>query len=285
MKIKSVLLIGLSAVALASCGSFKNYKTQVRKETFDKDLYNVVNSSVLFDSDNIYSFEETTNNVLNSEETWFKNGKAITKQIGKSSGHTHTRFDSKNLITRGELQEKYDDYNDYEHTLTEQDVTIQEQADSKAYYYVNVNEKLFTKTKVDDPKEYMTIKFKSNIAASKYVVQISAEDDGYTSFYEDKNVFTIEHTYKEEDKEQSYYSHYIMQVVINENGYESHYECETESTSLNYKKTTYEKDDIVLRRKDNLNLKALNLDKFLEIDKIPSLIYPDYEEQDGLHVK
>ena len=285
MKIKSVLLIGLSAVALASCGSFKNYKTQVRKETFDKDLENVVNSSVLFDSKNIYSFEETTNNVLNSEETWFKNGKAITKQIGKSSGHTHTRFDSKNLITRGELQEKYDDHNDYEHTLTEQDVTIQEQADSKAYYYVNVNEKLFTKTKVDDPKEYMTNKFKGNITASKYVVQISAEDDGYTSFYEDKNVFTIEHTYKEEDKEQSYYSHYVMQVVINENGYESHYECETESTSLNYKKTTYEKDDIVLRRKDNLNLKALNLDKFLEIDKIPSLIYPDYEEQDGLHVK
>ncbi len=278
MKIKSLLLAGLAGVALASCGGVKSYETPVKRATFIKDLKSAFEKSAILGSDKTFSFEMESYSESKINEVYLKNDKELCEVISKSNAETFTQFDSVSNINYGTVKQHYYDKNANEEKTYDVEYESQMQIDAKHVYFIDMDAKLYTVENNSNPEEAVAVDALKTIAYSVTIFSefIAAEDDDdffpNAKFFEDGNVYTIENTDVEEEKDLTDITKDVYQIVLKEDGFEVHHTENREKKMLNYRKVVESSDNISAKRKDKVSLKEIDLHNYLEVDEIPTVL-------------
>ncbi len=276
MKIKSVLLVGLAGIALASCDGAKSYKTQVKRETFVSDLKKAFDASSLFNVKDPYSFVEDGESTFNEKVTHTKDGRNFVEEKDDWTTTSKFEYDSVSNIIRSKSVDKRKESNNSEKVVTEKKYEQQNQADSKNYYIIDLNGKLYTKSETevaaDEIKEraLMYISYPVEAFLDEYL-GVAVMDDPGSKFFIDGNVYTCENIIDETEDGVHNYIQSIYQLVLFDNGFDFHYIVNRDKTELNEKLVIKSADHSHFRRKDGLNIKSIDLHNYLQVEELPSI--------------
>ena len=269
MKFKSLLLAGLAGFALASCGGISGYKTQVAKETFIKDLEKVFEGN-LFNVEKPYSFECSSESGLTLNKKWSKDGKKLYEEKTDTESSSEVKYDSVNKV----LTQK-DEYYDHDIVSTEKQETTTKhnyigQVDAGNVYTVDLDAKVYTKNKVEEPEYIIQLAALSKIASVKTFFDEFLLSEN-AKFFEDGNKFTVEEIKNDDSSSTNEYTKEVYQLVVNENGFECYSTYHRETTELNSKCVVDSYETKVLRRKDGLKVESVDLHGLLEVEDLPEL--------------
>lgn len=276
MKIKSVLLVGLAGIALASCGGVKNYKTEVKRETFVSDLQKAFDASSLFNVETPYSFVENGESTFNEKVTHTKDGRKFVEEKEDWTTTTKFEYDSVTNIVRSKTVDERVESNNNEKVVTKKKSEQQDQADSKNYYLIDLNGKLYTKSATElaadeiKSRALMYISYPVEAFLDEYF-GVAMMDDPGSKFFIDGNVYTCENIIDETEDGVHNYIQSIYQLVLFDNGFDFHYIVNRDKTELNEKLVIRSADHSQFRRKDGLNIKSIDLHNYLQVEELPSI--------------
>lgn len=261
MKTKTLLLAGLAAFALASCG-MKKYENEVSKEKFAEKLEEALAKNPLSGSKDYFSFEFKMEKESKSVDTYYKNDKKLSKTVMKAEEKYSNKFDASKSVCK--IEEVGESTYESESTETSEKVDLEMvyQCDTTARYDINVTEKTYKKTELENPSASVASKALTYPASllSAFSYKIMSGD----KFYVDENVFTIEEIFDEEDESKTKVGKTVYQLVVEDEEISYYEEMSLEIKEVNLKtvdegycKWTFEKRDV--------SLKQVDLEKYLKV--------------------
>lgn len=269
MKIKSILLLGLSAVALASCGGISRYKTEVAKETFMKDLEKAFEGN-LFDVEKPYSYVCSEEEGYTLTKKWSKDNKKlyIEKTVRDQSGEV--KYDSVNHVMMMKEEGHSNDVVSKQSNDTKIRYNYVGQIDAGNVYTVDLDAKVYLKTETTIPETSIQSAAIGKITSVKsFFAKFTTSKTA--KFFEDGNKFTVEEITNDDSSSTNEYIKEVCQLVINKNGYSTYSTLHRETTELNSKCIVDSYESKVLTRKDSLKLDAVDLHGLLEVEDLPEL--------------
>lgn len=262
MKAKSVFLLGLSAVALASCG-VKGYSAKVEYKIFKDQLSKAVENSSLLDVEKPYSLVMETNSESSMEITHMKDGKNLSEEITKTKQSGTLKYDSDKSIAH--VETVYESTEETAESFIEKQYNVEKtyQCDSKYFYDLDNKTKLFEKSQSSKSKELVYDVARNQIQSFvNSLANMTFEGDGVSHFIDD-NVYTLEIVQNENTDGISKNGKTVYQVTFKDDRIEFASEGKTEIKQLNFKEVIVENSSFSLRKK-NVSLDEEDVGKYLE---------------------
>ena len=263
MKAKSLFLLGLSAVALASCGGVKGYKTEVKNKVFKEEIEKILDSSILLDLDENFSFEIEATSESKTVETYLKNGKDLSEKITVSKSESNVRYDSNNYVIRSEGTYDSREIEEDREKIETFDGEMVYQKDKKNTYEINLETKLYEKEAASNPEEAIHSNAAAKISAIRYALSSMEMSGDDVKDFIDENVYTCEITTNEESDKTSKKGKTVYQVVVESDRISFFSESQVTLKALNYTEVIKDKGSFILTKK-NVTLKEVDLEKYLE---------------------
>lgn len=267
MKTKTLLLAGLSAVLLAGCGGLKSYKTEVKMETFLSSLEKLQETSPLLD-ENPYSFEMKQSKELKNQIIYLQDKDELSKAVDEEKSEGEYKFDVINsiLITKTSGEEKHEDPTyekkevvDYERVL---------QKDSKNLYEVDKKSETYTKDESADPEKAIAkAAMEQGLGLISAFAEHVAEIGKDGTYYIDGDTYTVVLDKIDENSSRTKHLKTICQLTANKEGYEYYCSDLVEIEELHRKDIDYSLDKGSFKKKA-VNLKAVDLHEYLEVDEL-----------------
>lgn len=262
MKTKTLLLAGLSALMLASCG-MKSYKNEVSEEKFTEKLNEALSKNKIASAEGYFSFKFEFEKESKSVDKYYKNGKKLCKEVWESETEITIKFDSSKSICKIETEGESSHENECSSYEEEVDSEIVYQCDTQYSYEINVDEKLYEKEERINPSDY--------VAAQAFAVPKEQVSSFFgkiilgDKFYIDDNVFTIEEIFDEEDESKTKVGKTVYQLIIEDDKIKYYEEFDLEINEVNLKSKDEESVSWSIE-KDDVSLKRIDLEKYLKIN-------------------
>lgn len=274
MKAKTLLLAGLSALALASCG-MKKYENEVSADKFKEKLLDAISATkmVKFEDeeeksfkfecpDEPYSFEFKKESEGKSVDTYYKNDKKLSKVTTEDKDEYTIKFDASKSIYKFEEEGKQSYESESLKTTEEVDASLVYQCNTTSLFEINVNEKTYTKVELENPADF--------VAADAFKKPCDILE-GFSNnilvgdkFYIDENVFTIEEISDEEDESKTKAGKTVYQLIVEEDEIKYFEETSLEIKEVNLKTVTKDSLEWSFEKKD-VSLKQVDLEKYLKV--------------------
>lgn len=265
MKAKNLLLLGLSAVALASCGGVKGYKTVVKETVFKENLNKLVDGSFLLNPDAPYSFVIESSSSSTIEQTFYKNGSSISEYRLETKSESAVKFDNKSNVARsvGTYECLEEDASDLKTEKYDGETIYQ--TDKKSLYDVDVNAGTYKKSAISKPEEAVFNTVFANVKKLKSSISMMPLLPDAT-FYIDGDVYTAEVLASGEDDGSQRSGSTVYQVTILSDKIEFASQSEIVLKKLNYTEVIKDESTYVLKKKD-VSVDGVNIDKYLDATK------------------
>ncbi|MBQ0008692.1 MAG: hypothetical protein KBS97_00180 [Firmicutes bacterium] len=277
MKIKSAFLLGLSAVALASCGGVKEpnaYKNEVKKADFTaKFIENTKDNALIYaleEGKQPFSFalkNEAHNESITSN---LKGSSEYNKKTTTTDGEAELKYDSANKI----VQQKEESKTVFKGVAIEKEESDEFDSvlklDSGFFYNINNTEKTFMKDEAPKEKAELELFREAYGAVSSLISSVmsraSMANEEKTKFYIDDNIYTFVINEKDsnEDLKDSYSRTYLYQLVVNADSIEYFYNYDYEQQYETSKYVTHNKSHAIVEKKD-VSVKSPDISKYLDI--------------------
>lgn len=270
MKTKTLLLAGLSALALTSCG-LKKYENEVSKDKFTQRLHEVLEKSSLTSKegkDYIFSFESfefKLEKEYKLVDKYYKDDKKIAKTRNEGSSTQKIKFDKSKSICKIEVEGEDEYESESVETSEDVDSTKVYQSDNQYVYYIDVDHKTYESYKENNPsKEVAEKAFKTpNACLNNFLEKVeNGSSDNGDKYYIDDNVFTYVENLKKEDEKVSKIGQDVYQLVIEDDKIKYCEELDLEINEQNLKTKDKSSESWTFEKSD-VSLKSVNTDKYL----------------------
>lgn len=277
MKIKSLFLLGLSAVALASCGGVKEpnaYKNEVKKDDFLAKFQEKTKDNILFHSSDEgkepFSFVCEAEGSESNLDVSLKGDKEYGKVTSEIENKSSIKYDLSSKVGEQVYEEKTNRKGDKEKTESVDKSHVFMKLDSG--FSVQIDELAKTFKKSEAPKEDTEKQFFQNVYSQiKYMIssvesKAALADEEETKFYIDGDVFTfvIEEKDAIEEMKYSMSSSYLYQIALNGDSFEYFYKYDSVESYETRREEEHSLDHAVISKKD-VSVKAPDTSKYLDI--------------------
>ena len=227
---------------------------------------NIYKNVKFFINKKFFSFVLKAEAEGNSTDTYIKNEKKLSVKKTEAQSHQDFEFDSENTIINieGKSEQVFTDESTEESKTYEVSQAIQ--CDAKNVYTIDMNSKLYEKATTAQGKLQIEAIASSSLTSFLTTFALKAADPDL-NFYIDKNVYTIEEKYTDEDKSITKNVKSIYQFTLLDDGYDYYEEESVEVNELNLKTVDVSINKVSMRKK-NVSLKYVDVNKYLEIESI-----------------
>lgn len=267
MKIKKLLILSLSSIALASCGieSVETPKNEVSGKDFETSLSKVFENNTLL---GCVEKQEMFSAIAESKEesvatvVVLHSGEEHCSAEEKRSSSSITEYDSSSHIvhTSEERETEYESPN--EKRSESEEFETQVQCDISACYTIDLLLQCYSKYKVDNPSSLIDSEALSILRGySRAICSHIGSND--TKYYIDGNVYTIvneTHTNEDGVSEDRIYR-YQLEINNNEFIYRTDSSVNEVSGTEHY---TYESKSSTTIKRKSVSLKSVDLNNYLE---------------------